>query len=114
MENCLFCKIAGGKEDSDTVYKDENVVAIRDINPQAPIHFLIIPRKHIPTLMDIEGRDKELMGSVFTVAKKLAEENDLEMSGFRVVVNCGSGAGQSVFHIHFHMLGGRPMKWPPG
>jgi histidine triad (HIT) family protein len=114
VDNCLFCKIAGGKEDAETVYKDENIVVIRDINPQAPVHFLIIPRKHIPTLMDVEERDKELMGQVFTVAKKLAGQNDLEMSGFRVVVNCGSGAGQSVFHIHFHMLGGRPMKWPPG
>jgi histidine triad (HIT) family protein len=96
------------------VYSDEHLFAIKDINPQAPTHLLIIPKKHIATLMDIEDSDKDLMGSVCTVAKLLAGENDLEASGFRLVLNCGSGAGQSVFHIHFHLLGGRPMKWPPG
>jgi histidine triad (HIT) family protein len=96
------------------VYSDEHLYAIKDINPQAPTHLLIIPKKHIGTLMDIEDSDKELMGSVFTLAKFLAGKNDLEASGFRLVLNCGSGAGQSVFHIHYHLLGGRPMKWPPG
>ncbi len=114
MENCLFCKIASGDEASEIVYKDEHFIAIKDINPQAPVHLLIIPKKHVGTLMEIEESDKEQMGSVFTVAKFLAEENDLEMSGFRLVLNCGMGAGQTVFHIHFHLLGGRPMKWPPG
>ena len=96
------------------VYNDEHLFAIKDINPQAPTHLLIIPKKHIATLMEIEDSDKELLGSVYTVAKSLAKENNLESSGYRVVINCGSGAGQSVFHIHFHLLGGRPMKWPPG
>jgi histidine triad (HIT) family protein len=96
------------------VYSDEHLYAIKDINPQAPTHLLIIPKKHLGTLMDIEDSDKELMGSVCTLAKSLAKKNDLEASGFRLVLNCGSGAGQSVFHIHFHLLGGRPMKWPPG
>jgi len=96
------------------VYSDEHLFAIKDINPQAPTHLLIIPKKHIATLMDIEGSDKDLMGSVCTLANVLAERNNLQASGFRLVVNCGSGAGQSVFHIHFHLLGGRPMKWPPG
>jgi histidine triad (HIT) family protein len=96
------------------VYSDDQLFAIKDINPQAPTHLLIIPKKHFGTLMDIEDSDKELIGSVYTLAKSLAQENDLEASGFRVVVNCGSGAGQSVFHIHFHLLGGRPMNWPPG
>jgi len=96
------------------VYSDEHLYAIKDINPQAPTHLLIIPKKHLGTLMDIEDSDKELMGSVCTLAKSLAKVNDLEASGFRLVLNCGSGAGQSVFHIHFHLLGGRPMKWPPG
>lgn len=114
MDNCLFCKIASGKMSSGKVYSDENLMAIKDINPQAPTHLLIIPKKHFGTLMDIEDSDKELMGSVCTLAKFLAKENDLEASGFRLVLNCGSGAGQSVFHIHFHLLGGRPMKWPPG
>lgn len=114
MDNCLFCKIASGKMNSEKVYSDENLMAIKDINPQAPTHLLIIPKKHFGTLMDIEDSDKELMGSMCTLAKFLAKENDLEESGFRLVLNCGSGAGQSVFHIHFHLLGGRPMKWPPG
>jgi len=100
--------------DSETVYSDENLIAIKDVNPQAPTHLLIIPKKHIGTLMELEDSDTQLMGSIITVSKLLARENDLEASGFRMVVNCGSGAGQSVFHIHFHLLGGRPMKWPPG
>jgi histidine triad (HIT) family protein len=114
LENCLFCKIARGEIDSGIVYDDGKVMAFKDINPQAPTHLLIIPKEHFATLMDIGDSDKELMGSVCTVAKLLAQENDLEASGFRLVLNCGSGAGQSVFHIHFHLLGGRPMKWPPG
>jgi histidine triad (HIT) family protein len=114
LDNCLFCKIASGEINSEMVYSDEQLFAIKDINPQAPTHLLIIPKKHLATLMDIEDSDKELMGSVCTLAKSLARENDLEASGFRLLVNCGSGAGQSVFHIHFHLLGGRPMKWPPG
>ena len=114
MDNCLFCKIASGEIDSELVYSDEHQFAIKDINPQAPTHLLIIPKKHIRTIMDIEDSDNELLGSVYILAKSLAQENDLEASGYRVVVNCGSGAGQSVFHIHFHLLGGRPMKWPPG
>ncbi len=114
MENCLFCKIASGDETSEKVYDDKHLIAIKDINPQAPVHLLIIPKKHIGTLMDMEDADKELMGSVCSAAKFLAEENDLEMSGFRLVLNCGMGAGQTVFHLHFHLLGGRPMKWPPG
>ena len=114
MGNCLFCRIAGGEETSEIVYQNEHLIAIKDINPQVPVHLLIIPKKHIGTLLEIEDSDKELMGWVCTAAKFLAEENDLEMSGFRLVLNCGMGAGQTVFHIHFHLLGGRPMKWPPG
>ncbi len=114
MENCLFCKIASGEESSEIVYQDDHLIGIKDINPQAPVHLLIIPKKHIGTLLEIEDSDKELMGSVCIVGKFLGEENDLEMSGFRLVLNCGMGAGQTVFHIHFHLLGGRPMKWPPG
>jgi len=114
LDNCIFCKIASGKMDSETVYSDDNLIAIKDVNPQAPTHLLIIPKKHIGTLMELEDSDTQLMGSIITLSKLLARENDLEASGFRLVVNCGSGAGQSVFHIHFHLLGGRPMKWPPG
>ena len=114
MDNCLFCKIADGTIDSEMVYSDEQLFAIKDINPQAPTHLLIIPKKHIATLMDMEETDRSLMGSVCALAKSLAKENNLESSGFRLLNNCGSGAGQTVFHIHFHLLGGRPMKWPPG
>ena len=114
MENCLFCKIVNNEIDSQKVYEDEKLIAINDINPQAPIHILIIPRKHCATIMDLEETDDNLVGSIFITAKKIAREKELDESGFRIVVNCGSGAGQTIFHIHFHLLGGRPMGWPPG
>ncbi|NIQ02252.1 MAG: HIT domain-containing protein [Nitrospinaceae bacterium] len=114
MENCLFCRIASGDESSEVVYNSADVIAIKDINPQAPLHLLIIPKKHVATLLDIDDSDKEMLGSIITASKFLAEENDLEMSGYRLVANCGTGAGQTVFHIHFHMLAGRSMTWPPG
>ena len=114
MENCLFCKIANKEEPAEVVYNSNDIFAIQDINPQAPTHLLIIPKKHLGTLMDAELEDHEMLGGIPLVAKHLAEEFDLEMSGFRLVLNCGMGAGQTVFHVHFHLLGGRPMKWPPG
>jgi len=114
MENCLFCKINRGEIPAVKVYDDEAVFAIEDINPQAPVHLLIIPKVHRATLMDIEVQDLKTIGSVFSAAGFLAKERKLDQSGFRVVVNCGSGAGQSVFHIHYHLLGGRPLHWPPG
>ncbi len=114
MEDCLFCKINRGDIPAEKVYDGEDVFAIQDINPQAPVHLLIIPKKHLSTLQDIEENDFKLIGSIFGVANQLAAENKLDPSGFRVVANCGAGAGQSVFHIHYHLLGGRAMKWPPG
>ena len=112
--DCLFCKISAGSVPSEMVYESETLFAINDINPQAPTHILIIPRTHHSSLLEVEENDHKLMGSIITVANNLAKERGLDKSGYRLVVNCGAGAGQSVFHIHYHILGGRPMKWPPG
>ena len=99
---------------TEKVYDGEGVFAIKDINPQAPIHLLIIPKKHFSTVLEIQEEDHELIGSIYSIANRLAKKNGLDQTGFRVVVNCGAEAGQSVFHIHYHLLGGRPFKWPPG
>ena len=114
MSDCLFCKISEGAIPSDKVYESDKLFAINDISPQAPVHILIIPRIHLATLLDIEAKDHTLMGSVISVANQLAKERELDTSGYRLVVNCGAGAGQSVFHIHYHLLGGRTLSWPPG
>ncbi len=112
-EKTLFQKIADREIPADLVYEDDQCVAFRDINPQAPTHILITPRKPIPTLNDLTPEDEPLVGHLFTVARQLAEEEQLT-EGYRTVFNCGEGAGQTVFHIHLHLLGGRPMAWPPG
>jgi histidine triad (HIT) family protein len=96
------------------VYDGDSVFAISDINPQAPVHLLIIPKKHYSTILELDEKDHELVGSVFSAANCLAKDYGLDQSGFRVVVNCGAEAGQSVFHVHYHLLGGRAMHWPPG
>jgi histidine triad (HIT) family protein len=114
MDSCLFCKIEKGEIPATKVYEGDRVFAIEDINPQAPVHTLIIPKKHLSTLMDVAKDDEPLMGEIIGVGTQLAGEKGLDETGFRLVVNCGAGAGQSVFHIHFHLLGGRPMNWPPG
>ncbi|MFQ5451928.1 MAG: histidine triad nucleotide-binding protein [Nitrospinaceae bacterium] len=114
MQDCLFCKIDKGDIPAEKVYDGKDIFAIQDINPQAPVHLLIMPKKHLPTLLDMQASDHELIGSIFAVANQLARERNLGETGFRIVANCGAGAGQSVFHIHYHLLGGRPMKWPPG
>ena len=114
MEDCLFCKIESGEIPSEKVYDGDGVFAIKDVNPQAPTHLLILPKKHFSTILEIEAGDQKLIGSIFTVANQLARENNLSESGFRMVLNCGRGAGQSVFHVHYHLLGGRAMSWPPG
>ena len=114
MENCLFCKIAAGTIPGKIVYSDEDVVAFEDINPQAPQHILIIPRRHIPSMADVTPDDGPLLGIIFAVAAKLAQKLGLDKSGYRFVTNVGPDAGQSVFHLHFHLLGGRKMSWPPG
>ena len=114
MSDCLFCGIVDGKIKANLVYEDDAVVAFKDIAPKAPVHFLIIPRKHVAGVSDIVESDRELIGAIFQVAAKLARENGIAESGYRVVVNSGADAGQSVFHIHYHLLGGRRLGWPPG
>ncbi|HZK33108.1 MAG TPA: histidine triad nucleotide-binding protein [Tissierellaceae bacterium] len=113
MKDCLFCKIAKGEVPSDTIYEDDKVIAFNDINPQAPVHFLVIPREHIKSADNITKENRELMGYIIHIASKLAKDKGLD-SGYRIVNNCGSDGGQTVDHIHFHVLGKRNMKWPPG
>lgn len=112
MTNCLFCKIIKGEIPGKKVFDDDRFCVIEDIHPQAPTHLLIIPKKHLATLREIGAGDHETIGSAFSLANRLAKEKKL--TAHRIVVNCGAEAGQSVFHIHFHLLGGRTMKWPPG
>jgi histidine triad (HIT) family protein len=114
MTDCLFCKIVNGDVPAEIVYETDSVIAFRDISPKAPTHVLVIPRQHIATINDIDPGHEETIGRLFSVAKSVAAEEGLSESGYRVVMNCGEGAGQSVFHIHLHLLGGRPFSWPPG
>lgn len=113
-EDCLFCKIAAKEIDAKVIHEDENYFAFYDVNPQAPVHALIIPRKHIRTLNDIEPEDEPLVGGMFTLAKKIAADLGLSEPGYRVLFNCNAQAGQTVWHIHMHLLGGRNLGWPPG
>ena len=112
MSDCLFCRIAAGEIPSKKVYSDDRVYAFEDIAPKAPTHVLVIPRKHIGKLADAEPEDRETLGEVVSRAAAIAR--DLKLEHYRLVVNNGEEAGQSVFHLHFHLLGGRPMSWPPG
>jgi histidine triad (HIT) family protein len=114
QDACLFCRIVGREIDADLVYEDDQVIAFRDIHPQAPVHVLIVPRTHIATTNDLrEGHTGEISG-LFRAATKVAVDQGVDQSGYRLVMNCQEGAGQSVFHLHLHLLGGRPMRWPPG
>ncbi|HVF49013.1 MAG TPA: histidine triad nucleotide-binding protein [Pyrinomonadaceae bacterium] len=113
-QNCIFCKIVGGEIPADVVYKDERAVAFRDINPQAPVHILIIPREHLESLDDAAQSDEAPLGHLLRVAARVANEQGLSESGYRTVINTGTGAGQSVFHLHLHVIGGRTLTWPPG
>lgn len=112
--DCLFCKIAQDIVSADIIYRDDSVVAFSDINPQAPIHKIIIPQKHIATLNDLHDEDCELIGHVFQTGAMLARQLNIADDGYRLVINCNRQAGQTIFHIHAHLLGGRPMQWPPG
>jgi len=112
--NCLFCRIVKKEIPSKIVYEDERVLAFEDINPQAPIHILVIPKKHISTSLEIKSDDNELVGYMFQVANKIAKEKNIAERGFRLLMNCNRESGQTVFHIHLHLLGGRIMHWPPG
>ncbi|ADC61375.1 histidine triad nucleotide-binding protein [Allochromatium vinosum] len=114
MSDTIFGKIASGEIAADLVYKDEDVVAFRDISPQAPTHLLVIPRKPIPTLDAAGPEDAALLGKLLLVAAQVAREAGIAERGYRTVINCNAEAGQTVFHLHLHVLGGRPMQWPPG
>jgi histidine triad (HIT) family protein len=114
MADCLFCKIISGEIPGDFVHQDERCVVIRDINPQAPTHVLVIPREHMESLDEAGAGDELLLGHLLRVGARVANQAGLEESGYRTVINTGAGAGQSVFHVHVHVLGGRRMNWPPG
>ncbi|MBZ0072711.1 MAG: histidine triad nucleotide-binding protein [Thiohalobacteraceae bacterium] len=114
MSDCLFCKMVAGEIKPDTVYEDDEVLAFRDINPQAPTHVLVIPKIHISTPNDLQPEHAALVGKLYLAAQKVAAGDGIAARGYRTVMNCHREAGQSVFHIHLHVLGGRPMHWPPG
>ena len=114
MSDCLFCNISRGNIPADVVYQDDNLVAFRDINPQAPTHILVIPRKHIASLNELQPDDSLLLGQMVLAARQLATSEGLANDGYRTVFNCNSAGGQMVYHIHLHLLGGRQMTWPPG
>ncbi|KTD49174.1 histidine triad nucleotide-binding protein [Legionella quateirensis] len=112
--NCLFCKIAQGEIPATVLFEDNEIMAFRDIRPQAPTHILVIPKRHIATINDTSDQDEQLLGKIILRAKKLAESEGLSETGYRLVFNINSGGGQEVYHIHLHLLGGRQMTWPPG
>jgi len=114
VKDCLFCKILDGEIPADIVYESDTAIAFRDINPQAPTHVLIIPRQHIATLNDIADGDQALIGSLYVAAREIAAAEGIADVGYRAVMNCNEAAGQTVFHIHLHLIGGRRLSWPPG
>ena len=109
MEDCIFCKIIKGEIPSNKVYEDEDVLAFHDINPAAPIHILVIPKKHISMLTDLKKEDEALIGRIYTIINKIAEQEGFKEQGYRVIANCGKDSGQEVMHIHFHILGGKKL-----
>lgn len=113
-DDCLFCRIASGEIPANVVLETPHVLAFRDINPQAPTHILIIPREHVPSVAEMSEGQAQLMGRLFLAARDLAREEGIQEGGYRMVVNAGPDAGQTVFHVHMHLLGGRGMGWPPG
>ena len=113
-EDCIFCKIIAGEIPADVVLENQDVVVFRDLTPQAPVHLLAIPRQHIATINDLNVADSQQVGNLFLAARAVAAQEGIAEKGYRTVMNCGEGAGQSVFHIHLHILGGRPLSWPPG
>jgi len=113
-QDCIFCKIVNGTIPAQRVYQSETVVAFRDIRPQAPVHILIIPRQHVAMVSDLQRSDDALVGEMIAAANQIAREEGISAEGFRLVFNCGRNAGQDVFHLHLHLLGGRPFDWPPG
>ncbi|MGH9468729.1 MAG: histidine triad nucleotide-binding protein [Terriglobia bacterium] len=114
MTDCIFCRIAAREMPAKFVYEDEKAVAIQDLHPQAPVHLLVIPKRHVVSLADMTPDDTQLIGHLHWVAAQLARSQGVETKGYRTVINSGAGAGQSVFHLHVHVLGGRLFQWPPG
>ena len=114
QKSCLFCKIVKREIDAKMVYEDERVFAFEDIKPEAPVHILVIPKRHIEKISDLRDNDVELTGHLILAAKKIAEDKGIANSGYRIVMNCNRDAGQEVFHMHIHLLGGRKLTWPPG
>ncbi len=113
-QDCIFCRVVSGEVRADIIFQDDRCIAFRDINPQAPVHVLLIPREHIESLDDAGRGDEAILGHLLRVAARVANDEGLSESGFRTVINTGAGAGQSVMHLHLHVLGGRPLNWPPG
>ena len=113
MDTCLFCKIANRERPGKIVYEDEQSVAFEDINPKAPVHILIVPRRHLATLLDANQADDRLLGHLLLVANRIARQMEIAERGFRLVINCNSEGGQAVYHLHLHLLGGRPLSWHP-
>ena len=114
MEDCLFCRIVNKEIPAEIVFENNKLLAFKDIDPQAPVHILIIPKEHITSTNDISNNHKELIGDMLLTAKRLATEYNISEDGYRTVFNCNEKGGQAVYHIHLHLLGGRQMKWPPG
>ena len=112
MSDCIFCSIIKGDIPTNKIYEDDKVIAFNDISPQSPVHILIIPKEHIPSIMDVD--DNEIIGHIFSVINKIAKDSGIDKKGYRIVNNCGEEGGQTVPHLHFHLLGGRQMQWPPG
>ncbi len=113
-EDCLFCKIVEKKIPAAIAYEDEEMIAFNDISPQAPVHIIVIPKKHIERVSELKAADAGLIAKIIFVGNKIAEEKKIAVSGYRFVLNCNRDAGQAVFHVHMHLLGGRKMGWPPG
>ncbi len=114
MSDCIFCRIAAGEIPAELVYEDDLVLGFRDLSPQAPTHVLIIPRKHIATLNDLQPEDEAIVGRLYSAAAQIAAREGLAERGYRTLINCNADGGQTVFHLHLHLLGGRQMNWPPG
>lgn len=114
MEGCIFCKIICGEVKTDFIFEDDKFVVFKDINPQAPVHLLLVPKKHIQSINDVSEKEEKFLSGVFRVIRQVAEKLGFEKTGYRTVINTGKSAGQEVLHIHFHILAGRKFNWPPG
>ncbi len=114
MVECIFCGIVQGAIPAKKLFEDDQVVAFPDINPQAPEHFLVIPKRHVPSMADVEAGEGALVGHMLVICSRIAKDRGLAQNGYRIVINTGSEGGQTVFHLHFHVLGGRSLSWPPG